>query len=66
MRIVHVLLDEKDNVLGTSDGEPKAGTGAPTARLVPRDGQRVVDVRIDDELNGLEPAKFYQELKSRI
>jgi hypothetical protein len=66
MRIVHVLLDEKDNVLGTAEGEPKVGTDAPTARLMPRDGQRVVDVRVDDDLNGLEPGKLYQELKSRI
>lgn len=66
MRIVHVLLDEKDNVLGTADPGPRTGPEAPTARLVARDGQRVVDVRVDDELDGLEPEKLYAALKSRI
>jgi hypothetical protein len=45
---MHVLVDDEGRILGTA--EPRAGSDrAPSARLVARPGQQLVEIDVSDE-----------------
>jgi hypothetical protein len=67
MPILKVLVNPKGEVVGTADPSVAAtGTAPPTsATLVPRPGQRLIEVNVDESVAGLDPAKLHVELKSK-
>ena len=60
MAVLQVLLDEHDNVLGTATLTPGATGSAPTAVLVARADQRVVEITVGSEASGLSAAELHQ------
>ncbi len=64
MNMVQVLLDEDGNVVGTARAGRPVGDG-PTATLVPRQGQRVVEVELSDAERRLDAAGLLEVLRDR-
>lgn len=67
MPILKVLLNQKGEVVGTADPAVAAtGTAAPTSvTVVPRPGQRLIEVNVDESVAALDPAKLHVALKSK-
>jgi hypothetical protein len=62
-----VLIDHKGTVLGTAaQGHHAADDRAPVARLVPRDGQKVVEVTVTDAEARLDAASLLKALKTKL
>jgi hypothetical protein len=63
---LHILVDEKGDVLGTLRAEEAGGgLGAPSAGFRARPGQRLVEVHVDESVAGLEPAELHKRLKAQ-
>ena len=64
MPTMHVLLDDSGHVLGTA--EHRAGSGdAPSATLVARPGQKVVEVNVSDDEARLDAPALLKALAAR-
>lgn len=78
MPILKVLINEKGEVVGTA--RPDAGSAVATARpdvggqgagapqsvtLVARQGQRVIELNIDDKMASLEPEALHAAVKAK-
>lgn len=63
---IQVLLDEKGNVLGTAEeAQQEAGSGAPVARLVPREEQNMVEVSVTDTEARLDAGTLLKTLTAK-
>ena len=62
-----VLIDHKGTVLGTAaqEGHHATDDRAPVARLVPREGQKVVEVTVTDAEARLDAAALLKALKTK-
>jgi hypothetical protein len=66
MPILKVLIDEKDDVIGTAQADADArGPGAPAGvSLVARPGQRVIEVTVDERVARLDAENLHARIKA--
>ena len=66
MATLHVLVDDKGNVVGTALAG-SSGTGAPSSSgFLAGPGQRMVQVTIDDKVASLDAAALHETVKTRL
>lgn len=67
MAIFKVLLSDKGKVIGSMQSQGgSSGEGGPaSATIVARPGQRIVDVRADDEILALDPGALHTALERK-
>lgn len=63
-RTLQVLVDEHGTILGTAFAG-HATDGAPTATVVAREGQKVVEVRLSEQESQLDAADLLEALQSK-
>jgi hypothetical protein len=65
MPILRVLTNEKGEVVGTAQTDvPAHGSRVPgSVAVVPRPGQRIIEVTVDESVAGLEPSVLHEYIK---
>ena len=64
---IHVITDDKGNIVGTVHGIPGSHGDLPTAQPLPVPGQKVHEVELPKEMEGLRNApELHKRLKEHL
>ncbi len=66
MKVLKILVNDRNEVVGTARVDAAATGDAPPAQatMVARKGQRVIEVTVDDETDQLDAARLHAYLKA--
>jgi hypothetical protein len=66
MPLMHVLLDEQGEVIGTALAQSVGAGAEVSGGFLARPNQKVVQVTIDDEVASLDAASLHRTIKERF